>query len=137
MNRKNIGIGGCEIIECLVKHDERGILSIIDSGLDFPFMPKRIFYVHNPKGIRGAHAHRKTSQFIFVLSGHLEISIDDGKNSLSLSLLSPHEGLYMPPMIWSEQFNFSNDCIYAVLACSPYSEPDYIRCRQEFDRMSK
>ena len=137
MNRRSIGIGGCEMIDAIVKPDKRGVLGIIDSGLDFPFVPRRMFYVHQPVGIRGRHAHKQASQFILVLSGALDILLDNGQKSSSIHLSSPYEGVYMPPMIWSEQFNFTPQCIYVVLACSPYDETDYIRNRLEFDRISK
>lgn len=137
MLRKSIGIGKCELIEGLVKKDERGILTIIDSSLNFPFTPRRMFYVHEPKGKRGEHAHKYGSECIFVLSGSLTILVDDGRKSKSIRLINPHEGIYLPPMIWSEQSNFSSNCIYAVLACGPYDEPGYIRSRQEFDRITQ
>ena len=131
-----IGMTAGEIIECPVKSDERGVLTIMDSGVGFPFIPQRVFYVHQPKGIRGAHAHRKTSQFLVVLSGSLQVSLDDGRHAARTEVSVPNLGILIPPMIWSEQFSFSIDCIYAVLACSPYDEHDYIRSRAEFDRLA-
>lgn len=131
-----IGMTACETIECPIKSDERGDLTIIDSGAGFPFIPRRIFYVHHPKGIRGRHAHIKTSQFLVVLSGNLLISVDDGIHSCEVEMCIPNIGILIPPMIWSEQFSFSTDCIYAVLCCSPYDEDDYIRSRAEFDRLT-
>lgn len=132
-----VGMTAAEIIECSVKSDERGVLTIIDSGANFPFIPHRVFYIHQPKGIRGGHAHRKTSQFLFALSGSLQLSVDDGRKKATIEISDPHCGVLLPPMIWSEQFSFSKDCIYAVLACSPYDKDDYIRDRTEFESLTK
>lgn len=132
-----IGKTAAEFIDCQVHEDERGILTVIDSGADFPFIPRRVFYVHEPKGKRGGHAHRKTSQFLFLLSGSLQVTVDDGRNVESIEVSSLHRGILLPPMIWSEQFSFSDSCIYGVLTCSSYDEPDYIRNRSEFERLTK
>ena len=57
--------------------DKRGNLSVIEFDDNLPFIPKRVFYVTHPKEIRGAHAHRTTSELIFVLSGSMMVSLED------------------------------------------------------------
>lgn len=126
-----------DLVKFNVKSDQRGCLTIIDGIDNLPFEPKRLFYVHNPTGLRGGHAHRKTIQLIFSLAGQLDIKLDNGKASKLINLNNPHEGILIHPMVWSEQLNFSDNCIYAVLASTSFDEKDYIRNREEFDRLSK
>ena len=73
---------------------------------DVPFEIKRIFYVsgvrsQNP---RGKHAHHKTCQILFCLTGSiLCICRDQQGYSQDFLLDEPTKGLYIPEMIWDEQ----------------------------------
>jgi UDP-2-acetamido-3-amino-2,3-dideoxy-glucuronate N-acetyltransferase len=42
-------------------------------------------------------------------------------------LNNPSVGIYMPPMTWGTQFDYSADAALLVLASHPYDPDDYIR----------
>jgi len=48
----------------------------------------------------------------------------------------PNVALYVPPMLWLELEDFSQNAVCVVLASDLYSEADYIRDREEFIRLS-
>ena len=114
--------------------DHRGNLCFVENKQEIPFSIKRIFYVYDiPSGsIKGSHAHRSLEQFIIVMSGSFDIVLDDGVKIKTFHLNEPSVGLYIPPMVWSSQENFSAGCCYVVLTSDKYSESDYIRNYEQF-----
>lgn len=50
----------------------------------------------------------------------------------TLALFLTHIGLYVPPMMWRELYDFSPDSVCLVLASDQYDEEDYYRDYQEF-----
>ena len=118
----------------VVDDDPRGRLTVGEVGHDLPFTPLRYFVVFDVPGreIRGAHAHRVCEQFLVCLRGSVEVSVDDGRTAEKVQLDSPGLGLYVPPMIWAVQFQYSPDAQLLVLASHPYDQADYIRAYDEF-----
>lgn len=114
--------------------DDRGALGIIDFTRDLPFSPQRVFYAFNVPSdqVRGEHAHRECQQFLICLSGTCTLQIEDSKNKFQVLMDSPLFGVWLPPMIWSSQFDFSTDATLFVLASEEYVERDYIRLYEEF-----
>lgn len=114
--------------------DERGALVVIDKNCGLPFQLKRVYYIFGTQqGIsRGYHAHKKLHQIAVCLSGSCRILIDNGKDRESIILKSPKIGIDLPPMLWHEMHDFSNDCILLVLASDYYDEEDYIRNYEDF-----
>ena len=114
--------------------DERGSLVVIDKNCGLPFQLKRVYYIFGTQqGIsRGHHAHKKLHQIAVCLSGSCRILIDNGKDRESIILKSPKTGIDLPPMLWHEMHDFSNDCILLVLASDNYDEKDYIRNYEDF-----
>jgi hypothetical protein len=55
------------------------------------------------------------------------VSVDDGKNRGSVVLSRPDRGLYIPPLTWGSQYQFSSDAVLLVLASHEYDDKDYIR----------
>jgi hypothetical protein len=47
----------------------------------------------------------------------------------------PRVGLYIPPMCWCVQYNYSSDAVLLVLASDRYDAADYIRDYSEFLKM--
>ncbi|MEG0681804.1 MAG: WxcM-like domain-containing protein, partial [Eubacterium sp.] len=39
----------------------------------------------------------------------------------------PHEGIYIPKMVWKDMYDFSEDSILLVLSSEPYNNAEYIR----------
>ena len=49
---------------------------------------------------------------------------------------SPTRAIYAPPMTWVRLADFSPGTVLLVLASHRYDERDYIRSREEFDRLT-
>ena len=110
--------------------DLRGNLSVVDFQTCLPFEIKRVFYVYDipAETQRGGHAHKSLYQFIWSVSGTIEVStIDKDKNNKQWLLQVPWEGLLVPPMVWASEKAVSAGCVYVVAASDYYDETDYIR----------
>ena len=114
--------------------DTRGTLTVIEGLKDLSFEIKRLYYLTNldANTPRGFHAHFELTQFAICLSGSFDMLFDDGYNKETYKVDNNCEGVLIPPMIWHEMHNFSNDCILLVLASAPYDEDDYIREYKQF-----
>jgi hypothetical protein len=58
--------------------------------------------------------------------------VDDGVTREEFLLDSRNLGLYLPPMTWGVQYQFSADAILLVFASDYYDAQDYIRDYREF-----
>lgn len=119
--------------------DMRGNLTAAEVGKGLPFVPRRYFMVYDvPNGrVRGEHAHRALKQFLVCLRGECSIIVDDGRRREEIVLDTPQLGLYVPPMVWAVQYNYSPDAMLLVLASAPYEARDYIRDYDEFLRLAR
>lgn len=122
------------LIEFSLMGDERGSLVAMDSSLGVPFNVKRAYFIFDTKKgvVRGCHAHRSLHQVAVCVSGSCNIILDNGAVKENIIMNSPIIGLDLPPMLWHEMNNFSDDCILLVLASDFYDESDYIRSYEEF-----
>ena len=116
------------------KGDSRGELVILETLKDIPFEVKRIYYLknldfHKP---RGFHAHKKLKQVAICISGSCKMLLDNGSQKEIAEMHIHSEGVLIDSMIWHEMFDFSNDCIFLVLASDYYDESDYIRDYNQF-----
>ena len=127
-------IEGVRLYDLAVITDLRGSLSFAEYGKELPFIPKRFFLVYDvpSKDIRGEHAHRELQQFLVCTKGSISVMVDDGDNRVEYCLNRPNFGLYVPPMIWSSQYQYSADAVLMVLASDIYKAEDYIRDYDEF-----
>ena len=123
-----------KIIDFPVISDVRGNLSFVESNKDIPFLIKRVYYLYDiPAGAdRAGHAHKNLEQLLIVMSGKLDIYLDDGFNKRKITLDKPYQGLYLPSMIWRDLKNFSEGTVCTVLASDYYSENDYYRDYADF-----
>lgn len=114
--------------------DLRGSLVAANFSSDLPFMPRRAFSVFDvpTKDVRGEHAHRTCEQFLVCLAGSVSCVVDNGVTRQEFRLDRPDVGLYMPPMIWGTQYNYSADAVLLALASHEYDPADYIRDYDEF-----
>ena len=82
-------------------HDHRGDLTFVESGQHIPFDIRRIYYLYNVPGgtTRGGHAHYSLHQYIIAINGSFDMVMDDGRQRMRWHLNSPHQALYIPPMI--------------------------------------
>ena len=127
-------IQDCRIIELPKIFNEKGNITPIHGNIEVPFDLKRVFYICDIPGgeSRGAHAHKTLEQFIVCALGSFDVAVDDGRNRDVIHLSRAYKGLYIPPMIWAAEINFSSGGICLVLASMPYDEDDYIRDYDEF-----
>src|SRR5690606_7280787 len=114
--------------------DLRGSLSAGEFERDLPFPPRRYFLVFDvpSRETRGEHAHRACHQFLVCVRGSVRVLADDGRQRGEFLLDAPDLGLYLPPMTWGTQFQYSPDAVLLVFASHPYDPDDYIRDYGEF-----
>lgn len=126
-------------IKHLLVKDLRGDLTVGEFETQIPFSVKRYFIVYNVPGkeVRGEHAHKKCHQYLICVKGSVSVAVDDGTNRDEYLLDSPTMGLYLPPMIWGEQYNYSEDAVLLVFASHYYDVDDYIRDYIEYKELTK
>jgi acetyltransferase-like isoleucine patch superfamily enzyme/dTDP-4-dehydrorhamnose 3,5-epimerase-like enzyme len=110
--------------------DLRGSLTAGDLPHEgVPFVPRRWFFVYDVPNqeVRGEHAHRVCHQFLVCVSGSMTVAVDDGEHRAEVVLDAPTLSLYIPPLVWASQFNYSPDSVLLVLASHSYDPSDYIR----------
>ena len=121
-----------------LKHvsDMRGDLIVTELEKDLPFVPKRMFFVHDVPSarVRGEHAHRECHQFLVCLKGTVSVVADDGEHSEEFELNRPWLGLHLPPRVWGIQYKYSPDAVLMVYASHSYDPNDYIRDYDDFIR---
>lgn len=129
-----LGVGGAALYLMPRFTDLRGSLSVGELSGSFPFIPQRYFIVFDVPSseLRGEHAHKACHQFLICAAGSCRALLDDGQSRKELVLDRPDVGLYMPPMIWGTQYQYTHDATLLVFASHPYQADDYIRTYDEF-----
>jgi len=114
--------------------DLRGFVSFGEASRQVPFEIKRYFLVFGvpSQHIRGEHAHRQLQQFLICVHGSCHCVVDDGTTREEYLLNQPGVGLYVPPLCWCVQYNYSSDAVLLVLASEVYDAGDYVRDYAEF-----
>lgn len=114
--------------------DQRGGLVVAETCKNIPFDLKRLYYIFDakPEVPRGFHAHKELHQIAFCIKGKCKMLMDDGFVKEEVWIDQPNKGLQIPPMIWHEMHDFSEDCVLLVLASEYYDESDYIRDYADF-----
>lgn len=130
-----LGVAGVRLLRAPLIKDLRGNLTareVADGGL--PFTPQRCFLIFGvpTREVRGEHAHRKLEQLLICVAGSVSCVVDDGLRRQEIRLDSPELGLYLPPMIWGVQQDYSADARLLVLASQAYDPGDYLRDYDEF-----
>ena len=118
-------------------HDNRGVLTSIESDIDIPIEINRIFYMHHVTQERGGHAHIDTDQVVIAISGSFQIELFDGVDKVTYKMDDPTKGLYIPRMIFINLFNFSKDAVCLVLASTHYDINKSIRNIDDFNNAIK
>lgn len=114
--------------------DARGRLSVGNFSDDVPFKAERFFMTYGvpSRYVRGEHAHRSCKQFLICVAGYLRLVLDDGRIREEVVLDRPDLGVYIPPMVWGSQYDYSADAVLLVFASHRYNAGDYIRDYDEF-----
>jgi dTDP-4-dehydrorhamnose 3,5-epimerase-like enzyme len=124
-----VGVRGVVLYQFPWIKDVRGDLTVGEFESGFPFRPRRYFIVSGvPSGeIRGEHAHKLCHQFLICVYGQCSVTVDDGATRLEVVLDRPNLGIYVPPMIWGRQWQYSADAALLIFASELYDPEDYIR----------
>jgi dTDP-4-dehydrorhamnose 3,5-epimerase-like enzyme len=130
-------ISDCRIIDLPQVIDSKGNVVIVEGARTIPFDIKRVFYMFNtPVGVpRGCHAHKCLHEVIVAVVGSLDVVVDDGIEKKQVHLESPKMGFYVPPLIWNELLNFSQDAVCLVFASEHYSSDDFIKSYESFQKL--
>ncbi|MCL2839403.1 MAG: FdtA/QdtA family cupin domain-containing protein [Defluviitaleaceae bacterium] len=115
--------------------DERGRLVVIEGGKQIPFDVKRVFYIYGSDSdvVRGQHANRDSEFCLINVCGQSKVKvIDQQANEKVFVLDKPHMGVYLPPMIWKNMYDFSVDSILLVLSSHYYDKAEYISDFNEY-----
>jgi hypothetical protein len=129
-----LGVGGTRLIQLREIVADNGSLVVGELPQTLPFVVRRFFMLYGiPAGeARGTHAHRECGQFLVCLRGSVTALVDDGRARREVILDRPDLGLYMPPLTWGTQRDYSADAILLVFASDPYDAADYIEDYKEF-----
>lgn len=114
--------------------DSRGEMVALEGDRNIPFDIKRVYYIFNvkPGEVRGKHAHKELKQVAIAMSGSCKVSLDNGETKEEFILNDKSKGLLIDSCVWREMYDFSSDCVLAVLASEYYLESDYLRDYKEF-----
>ena len=131
-------INDVRIINLPKIEDQRGNLSFYESLNHIPFEIKRTYWIYDVPGgqKRGGHAFKAQHEFIIALSGSFDVKLNDGKTEINYSLNRSYYGLYVPNMIWREMSNFSTNSLALIVSSSNYSDTDYVRDYDLFQKLA-
>lgn len=118
-----------KIIDLVKIVDPRGNLTVAEGCKDVPFDVKRVYWVYDvPAGEnRGGHAHKQCQEFIIALSGSFHVTLDNGREQVTVLLNHPYQGLFVDTSTWRTLDDFSSGAVCLVLASETFDEADYIR----------
>lgn len=118
-----------KIIDLVKIIDPRGNLTVAEGCKDVPFDVKRVYWVYDvPAGEnRGGHAHKQCQEFIIALSGSFHVTLDNGREQVTVLLNHPYQGLFVDTSTWRTLDDFSSGAVCLVLASETFDETDYIR----------
>lgn len=131
------GVPSVRLLRFPLIAEPRGSLSYGQYDEHLPFAPIRYFIVFDvPAGeVRGNHAHRRVSQVLVCVKGSCLVTLDDGRNRDRVVLDNPMSGVYIPPLVWATQREFSSEAVLLVLSSEGYDSDEYIRDYDEFKRI--
>ena len=127
------------LIELPKIKDPRGNLTVIESGMNVPFVVKRNYWIYDvPSGMwRDGHAFKEQVELIVALSGSFDVIVHDGTKEQTFHMNRPQRGLLIPRMTWRSINNFSTNSVALVLTSTDYDPQDYIEDIEEYKRLKK
>jgi dTDP-4-dehydrorhamnose 3,5-epimerase len=102
------------------------------------FEVKRVYFITQPTGDTGEHAHREFEDELFVqVQGSCTITVDDGSGKKEFLLEGRQHAMYVPHLVWHGFKNLSPDCILMALTSTNYdsTRADYIEDYEEYKRL--
>ena len=135
--KKRPTINECELIDLPVRADAKRGGSLV------PFQTDRLtsknvtirqvyaIYSGKPHHPRGQHYHKTLQEIFFVVSGGVDIFVDDGKHSKTFKLSAKKpQALYIPPRgCWHELRNWKPNTIVIGMASTFYRPSEFIAKR--------
>jgi acetyltransferase-like isoleucine patch superfamily enzyme/dTDP-4-dehydrorhamnose 3,5-epimerase-like enzyme len=131
-------LADCSLVPLPTHPDaERGTLTALQVGDQLPFQPGRIFFLEGtpPGGRRGGHAHRASDELVVSLRGAITVRLWDGREDREFRLDSSSQGLYLPPMIWIDIYDFTSDSLTLAIASHAYDPADYLYDKEAYRSM--
>ncbi len=110
--------------------DARGELIVAQTQKELPFAVRRVFWMYgvSPDAVRGQHANRRSAFVLACVRGACLVRVRDGRGQDEIFRLDrPDRGLYLPPMIWKDMYDFSPDAVLLCLSSEAYDAAEYIR----------
>jgi UDP-2-acetamido-3-amino-2,3-dideoxy-glucuronate N-acetyltransferase len=125
-----------DLVELPVHRDERGQLSVGETGAELDFIVRRFFVITDvPAGVvRAQHANRTCREALVVTHGACTVDVDDGQSVQTFRLDAPTRLLLVPAGLWLTCREFTADAALLVLASAPYDPADQIEDYAEFVR---
>ncbi len=112
-----------------------GDLGVVQAKEHLGFVPLRMYFLTNSASkIRGQHAHKELKQFFIAIKGSFRIKLCKNGVWTEYLLNSAKYGLFLPPGYWRQLVDFSEDAVCVVLASDEFSEDDYIRNFEDFEK---
>ncbi len=114
--------------------DPRGNLTVAEEKVNVPFDIARVYWTYDvPAGeCRGGHAHKHCRSLLVAVSGSFHVTLDDGKEKVTILLNHPYQGLLIETGVWRTLDDFSSGAVCLALASDPFDEEDYIRDYDEY-----
>ncbi len=116
-----------------------GTLVAFSLKKSFPFKVKRIFIINGKKNfIRGDHAHKRCSQFLFPVLGRIKIEyVSKNKKGSIILDHSKREGCLLKPLTWCKIKFLTQNAILLVACDMEYEFSDYIEKYTDFLKIIK
>ena len=116
-----------------------GILTPFSLKKDFPIRVKRIFMINGKKNfVRGDHAHKKCSQFLFPVLGKVKVEyFSKSKNGAIILNYNKREGFLLKPKTWCKIKFLTTNAILLVACDMEYNFKDYIENYSDFLKIIK
>jgi UDP-2-acetamido-3-amino-2,3-dideoxy-glucuronate N-acetyltransferase len=115
--------------------DERGVLSVAEIGESLPFTAARYFLVREvpPGAARAQHAQRHNHELLSCVAGACTVEVRWRAGNAVHRLADPATALHVPPGVWVECREFSDDALLLVLCSHPHDPSDQITDFGEFE----
>ena len=116
-----------------------GKLTAFSLKKSFPIKVKRIFIINGEKNfIRGDHAHKKCSQFVYSILGKIKIELINNKEKKTIILShNKNEGYLIKPKTWCRIKFLTKNAILLVACDMEYKFSDYIEKYSDFLKIIK
>ena len=121
-----------------VHRDNYGSLVAVEAFKNLPFDIRRVYYIFDvEQGVRrGFHSHIALQQALVCVHGSVTILVKTPYEEQSVVLNDPAQALLIGPMVWREMYDFSPDTVLMVLADAYYTENDYIRGYDDYEKFA-